>query len=166
MVAVARGDYEQAIALREEGLALAREVVDSEIGENFTTNLSLLLGAIAFLGQGDFQRARAFSKEGLELYRQLKLIATLTIYHLQVAAAVAGSQGQPVRSARLWGAVESLHEAIGSTISPLERHFYGPYIAAARAQLGEAAWEAAWAEGKAMSLDEAVKYALKEDNRA
>ena len=34
-------------------------------------------------------------------------------------------------------------------------------MAAARAQLDEAAWEAAWAEGRAMTPEEAMEYALK-----
>ena len=37
---------------------------------------------------------------------------------------------------------------------------YGPYIAAARTKLKGAAWQEAWAEGKAMTVEEAVEYAL------
>jgi hypothetical protein len=36
-------------------------------------------------------------------------------------------------------------------------------MATARAALGEAAFAAAWAEGRAMPLDEAVAYALEEE---
>ena len=36
-------------------------------------------------------------------------------------------------------------------------------MAAARAQLGEAAWEEAFAEGMAMSAEEAAEYALSEE---
>ena len=41
----------------------------------------------------------------------------------------------------------------------------GPHhkVAAARAQLDEAVWKTAWAEGKAMTLEEAVEYALEGD---
>ena len=56
--------------------------------------------------------------------------------------------------------------AIGTLLSPWERHVYGPYIDAARAQLDETAWEAAWAEGRAMTLEEAVEYALSEEEPA
>jgi DNA-binding NarL/FixJ family response regulator len=35
-------------------------------------------------------------------------------------------------------------------------------IAAARAQLDAATWEAAWAEGRAMSLEQAIAYALED----
>jgi len=36
-------------------------------------------------------------------------------------------------------------------------------MAAAHSQLGEAAWEAGWAEGSAMSAEEGVEYALSEE---
>jgi hypothetical protein len=39
-------------------------------------------------------------------------------------------------------------------------------MAAARAQLGEAEWEEAFAEGLAMSAEEAAMYALAEGDRA
>ncbi len=86
----------------------------------------------------------------------------LTATHLHMSAALAGSRGHPLRSARLWGAAEALREAIGTIFSPIECYFYEPYIAAARAQLDEAAWEAAWAEGRAMGLEATAECALSE----
>jgi hypothetical protein len=38
---------------------------------------------------------------------------------------------------------------------------YRRNLAAARAQLDDAAWQVAWQEGWAMNLDEAVEYAMK-----
>jgi ATP/maltotriose-dependent transcriptional regulator MalT len=84
----------------------------------------------------------------------------LTAAYLHVAASLAGSQGKATRSARLWGAAEALREAIGTVLSPFEHHLYEPYLAAARAQLDEAAWKAAWAGGRAMTTEEAIEYAL------
>jgi len=84
----------------------------------------------------------------------------LTAAYLLVAASLAGSQGKATRSARLWGAAEALREGIGTVLSPFERHLYGPYLAAAQAQLDEAAWEAAWAGGHTMTPEEAIEYAL------
>jgi len=49
---------------------------------------------------------------------------------------------------------------IGTGLAPVERYHYGPYIASARSLLDEAGWDAAWAEGKAMTQEEAVEYAL------
>ncbi|MCA1731695.1 MAG: LuxR C-terminal-related transcriptional regulator, partial [Actinobacteria bacterium] len=63
----------------------------------------------------------------------------------------------------LWGADEALREAIGLPLSYLDRSHpdYESLLAAARSQLDEAAWEAAQAEGRAMTPEQAVEYALK-----
>jgi non-specific serine/threonine protein kinase len=147
-------DFEQAAALCEESLALARET-----GDKLGLALALWLGMLASLGRGDHQQVKALCEEGLGLARQVGHIH-LVGFMLHVLAASAGSQGQPVRSARLWGASESLLDSLGLVLGPAEHHFYDPYIAAARVQLDQEAWEAAWAEGRAMSLGAAVAYAL------
>jgi DNA-binding CsgD family transcriptional regulator/tetratricopeptide (TPR) repeat protein len=157
LAAVGQHDHERAVALHEETLALARQEED-----DFAIVLSLGLGQIASLGLGDYQRVRALLKDGLDLSQRLKMMH-LTAANLHAAALLAGVRAQPVRAARLWGAAESLRGAIGTILSPWERHAYGPYIDAARAQLDETAWEAAWAEGRAMTLEEAVEYALPEE---
>jgi predicted ATPase/DNA-binding SARP family transcriptional activator/DNA-binding CsgD family transcriptional regulator len=158
LVAVGQHDHERAIVLHEETLALARKV-----GDGFAIVLSLGLGQIASLGLGDHQRVRALLKEGLELSQRLKMMH-LTAANLHLSASLAGAQAQPVRAARLWGAAESLCGAIGTLLSPWERHVYGPYIDTARAQLDESVWEVAWAEGKAMTFEEAIEYALLEES--
>jgi DNA-binding NarL/FixJ family response regulator len=66
----------------------------------------------------------------------------------------------------LWGAAEALREELGTVVSPVERYVYEPYIAAARAELEETAWRAAWAEGRAMTLEEAIEYALSKEETA
>ena len=57
---------------------------------------------------------------------------------------------------RLWGAAESLRERCGVPLSPLERVYYEPAVAAARTQLGAKAFEAAWTEGRSMTLDQVL----------
>ena len=81
---------------------------------------------------------------------------------LDALAAIAAAQEQVVRAARLWGAANSLREASGATISPSDRAKNDQAITAARAQLGEAAFAAAWAAGRAMRLEQAIAYALGE----
>ena len=159
LAAVARGDYERAVALHEESLHLARET-----GDGLAIALSLGMGALASVGRGDERGARALCEEGLALSLQPRVM-NVTAFHLHASAALASLQGQAVRSARLWGAAESLRETIGATLSPVELQVYGPYIEAARSKLEEAVWEEAWAEGRAMSVEEAVEYALSESEK-
>ena len=69
---------------------------------------------------------------------------------------MAAAKGQPPKAAWIFGAAEALREASGVPLSPVERRDHDQQAAALRAALGEAAFTAAWAEGRAMPLQEAM----------
>jgi glycine/D-amino acid oxidase-like deaminating enzyme len=75
-------------------------------------------------------------------------------------AGVAARQGNAERAARLFGAAEELNEAIQDPPPPAQRREIEQNMATAQSQLEAARWEAAWAEGRAMTLEQAVAYAL------
>ena len=74
-------------------------------------------------------------------------------------AGVANARGQFERATRLLGAVQSDWVVQWSSRHP-EISPYESTIAAVKTQLGETAFALAWAEGRAMTLDQAVAYAL------
>ena len=154
LAAVVRRDPERAAALHEESLALSRET-----GDSLATALSLGMGALAALLQGDQGQAEKLCEEGFRQAPQPG-VTNVTAFLVQASAAVASAQGRPARASRLWGAAESLREAIGANLSPAEAHAHAPYVEAARTDLDAAAWEEARAKGKAMTAEEAVTYAL------
>lgn len=64
--------------------------------------------------------------------------------------------GDSLRAARIWGAAERLHEEVGSAL-PGENSSVGARVAATRATLGDdAAFDRAWQEGRAMTLEQAL----------
>jgi hypothetical protein len=63
----------------------------------------------------------------------------------------------------LLGAAEGIHERIGAHPWSFGRPDREHDVAAARAALGETAFAAAWAEGRAMTIDETVTYVLNEE---
>jgi len=160
IVEIGQRDFGRAEELHEESLALAREA-----GDDFGIMFALGLGALAALHQDEHGQVKTLCAEGLEVSRLAGLTHGI-IFHLQISAVSAGAQGQPIRLARLWGAAEVLSESIGVTLYPIERRDYSPYINAARAELDEATWEAALAEGRAMSAEEAVECALSAEKSA
>jgi hypothetical protein len=89
----------------------------------------------------------------------------VALHALEVAAGLAVALGSGQRAARLFGADEALRETLGLGILPIWRDHYQRGVAAARALLGDAAFAAAWAEGRAMTLVQAIAYALSEDDR-
>ncbi len=157
LAALNEGDYERAAALTGENLALHRELGNIR---GVVMHLTIL-GMIALL-RGDHEQANALLEEDLRLSRDLEDKVNL-VYCLLVAAGVATERGRAVRAARLWGATETLQETSGvAAVSPLiQSHYdYEGRVAAARSQLDEASWEAAWSEGRAMSFEGAMEYAL------
>jgi hypothetical protein len=81
---------------------------------------------------------------------------------IELSAYLALALGTMGRAARLRGAAETRREASSVPLSPTEQATDEIDIATIRAALGEAAFEAAWAEGRAMTLEQAVAYALDE----
>ena len=77
-------------------------------------------------------------------------------------AEVAQADGLPQRGTKLLGAVEALLERLGARLDPTERAEFDHTLAAAHAQLDEAAFNAAWAEGRAMTMEQAIALALME----
>ena len=71
-----------------------------------------------------------------------------------------GSTGDAGRAARLFGAAHALRESVGIPLRPIARPEYERDVAAVRTRLDEASWQAAWAEGQAMTLEQAIAYAL------
>ena len=60
----------------------------------------------------------------------------------------------------LWGAAEALREEIGSPLEQEEQARYDQDVAAARQALGDDAFAMDWAEGRAMTMEQAIQYAL------
>jgi predicted ATPase/DNA-binding XRE family transcriptional regulator len=156
---LSRGEIARARQLAERGLSLAREV-----GARDALYLTLQALATVARAEGDNERAARLFGEGLSLSAEVEDHSSLA-YYLQGLAAVAASEGELARAARLWGAAETLLETteIISYAHAPDRSLYQRQVAAARARLDDAAWEAAWAEGRAMMPQQAVAYALNED---
>jgi hypothetical protein len=66
------------------------------------------------------------------------------------------------RAARLFGAVDTLLESSPSVLTNDDRQLYEQSLAAVRSLLNEEAFGRASAEGRAMSLEQAIAYALEE----
>jgi DNA-binding NarL/FixJ family response regulator len=79
---------------------------------------------------------------------------------LEGFASVAAAEHDLQRAVRLWGAAEALRDTVGLPMPPHRRRRHTAAITAARAELGDDAFETAWADGRALSVDEAMSFAL------
>ena len=156
VVLEAQADYELAISLFEESAAIFRK-----LGDRWPLSIPLRHLGIVASRQGDHARAEALYRESLATLRELgeRWLISLCLEEL---AGAASAQGEYDRAARLWGAEETICETIGATVRALYRADYDRGVEAGRVGLGEEAFKAAWEEGRAMTLEEALAYALDE----
>ncbi len=134
----------------EESVAIFRQM-DNRGG--VARSLSHLASVVAF--QGDDEVARTLFEQSLVLLREVGDKAGMASCLAGLAGVIA-AQGEPVRAVLLWGAVESLRETLGAPIPPGEHARYDRAVAIVRAQLGEKAFAAAWAEGRTMTPEQAL----------
>jgi tetratricopeptide (TPR) repeat protein len=118
------------------------------------------LGHVA-IARGDLAAARARYTESLE--RQQSVRSTMGFaFTLCGMAALAAAEGAHRRAARLAGAAAGMCERSGLRPERTQQAGFGERLAAARAALGEEAFAAAWAHGRAMTLEQAIADALAE----
>jgi predicted ATPase/DNA-binding CsgD family transcriptional regulator len=188
-------DYETAIALNEQGLALAKQLEDGaaiaagcnvlgelwrmagddrqarrayeqslaacrETGERFREAMVLSnLSFVAYNG-GDFVEARQLAEKHLREMLAMRIKKPCDIMALSVLAGALNGLGELEMAARLLGASESLMDEMGAAYQRQDRHQIDRYVADVRARLDEATFHVAWREGQAMSLEQAVAYAI------
>jgi predicted ATPase/transcriptional regulator with XRE-family HTH domain len=155
-IALAQGDLEGAAAQFEASEAWFREA------QQMSGPCWILhhLGYVRHL-QGDDRAAHALLREALTLQQQ-QLRKLLLTESLERCAWVAADMHQPQRAARLFGAAKAARERIGAPLPLGDRPMYDRHLAQARADLDGTAFDAAWAEGRKMTLEQAVEYALAE----
>jgi tetratricopeptide (TPR) repeat protein len=150
------GDTAAACSLHEEALSLYRQL--AHWGGAAWTLCNL--GRVAML-QGDYARARSLYAESLSVRMGFDDKWGIAPSLEGVAGALAGL-AQLEKAARLFGAAEELRRTLRSPVLQEERELYDREVADLRAALGEGGFAAAWAEGRAMTLEHAVAEALEE----
>jgi tetratricopeptide (TPR) repeat protein len=149
---------------RRGELARARNALDECLALARRSDIATVTG-IALLLLGDLAAIEKDLETAIDLYRQvlrgvLDVHGGLAAYVLYRYATVSSALGEHRRAARLFGAT--------ATVPPTESTFLmfdraagaEENVAAVRMALGERGFAAAWAEGRAMTLEEAVADAL------
>jgi hypothetical protein len=147
------GDLDASRDLFEESLRIFQEVGHDTWGWG---NAVAGLGGLAAL-RGDPTEARKLVFESLALSGE-QVNAVIITGHLRFLSMVANQLGQHERAARLAGAEAAWRDKVGGRVPDAFFPYEDPGQAAAR-QLNDEAFQRAWAEGQAMSLEEALAYA-------
>jgi len=150
-LAAARGDLEASLGYFGRALEIFRELDARPEIARCLAGLSRLA-----MTERDYPLARTRLTESLELSRatgQRLAVAR----GLEAFAQLASCQGQHARAVRLCGAARTLRAAVGA--SPASGARFEQLLEPARKLLGEPAAAALLAEGAAMPVDDAARYA-------
>jgi tetratricopeptide (TPR) repeat protein len=158
LVAYAQGNLARAATLLGEGMALTRELDFKQLTAVVLANL----GTVA-LARGDWLQAAAAHTEGLILARDhcVRLLVAAGLEGLARVALTPGNPaGDPHRAAQLLAAAATARITLGMPLPPDEQAGVEAARAATLAALGEETFAAAWAEGQALRMEDAVALAL------
>jgi hypothetical protein len=135
-------------------LALYRQLGD-QWGE------ALILGNNAAIreAEGNYMEACILARQSMRVSCGLNDKRSLS-QGLDMLAGLISLEGEHEQAARLMGAAQALRDSIFAVIEPLNRSTYERWMAQVRANLDEATFTAAWAEGRLMTLEQAIEYAL------
>jgi hypothetical protein len=146
------------MALLHEGLALQRTLADKPGMAESLYTLGCVLAA-----HEDYEPAAALLEECLLLSREIGAKDAAT-ESLEGLTWVAAGRGQPHRAAQLAGAADALRQTLGIPVMPDRRAGHEQAGRAMRAALGEEAFAAAWAAGRALSFQDAVALAVENES--
>jgi non-specific serine/threonine protein kinase len=152
--ALKRGELDRAVAFLEESLHVSRELGYKQNSGHAEGSL----GEVARI-RGEYDRAVGCFRRTLETFWELGDRRGVA-YALESFAQTAASEGQAAAALRLAGAAGALRDASTLALTAPERAALERGLDAARSALGPSGAERALIEGRAMTLAQAVEYAL------
>ena len=154
----AHGHYNAAKQVFEDGLSLFQRIRNP----GFQRIMQSELGHVA-RHIGSLDEAKAIYRETIRGWQEAGNRGAIA-NQLECFAFLAIAEEEPHRAAKLLGAAEALRDKAQSSMTDLEQVEYDQSVARLRAMLAETEFKALWAEGRAMTLDKAIQYALERAN--
>ena len=146
-------DLHAAVRHHEEALVVFREIDERRGIAWSTSNLGTLAAEL-----GNTAGARAYLLESHELFEELG-DPSGTIMTLEGFAEKAHAEQQPEPELLLFAAASAIRDEIGAPVPPGIRSWYDTNLQRLRELLGPS-FDRIWAEGRAMSPDQSIAYAL------
>ncbi len=148
------GHHSRARVLGDEALAIQRAVGDQTLIAIASHNLGVLL-----CEEGDYPAAQAVLLEAL--FNWGRVGGARIAESLEALARLLLGVGQATWAVRFWGLAERSREEAGTALPQRAQPRFHKDVATARTALGnDAAFDLAWAEGRAMSIEEATRHLL------
>ncbi len=155
-LALARGALEKARAQLEVGLETRRDLGESQGIAQSLVNLAAVRVETEEFSEAAEMLGEAFAI--LEYLGDKRLIAE----GLEGIGFMSAARERWASAARMLGTAEGIRISIGSPIPPASCAHYDRWISALKAGIEESSFKATWAEGRALSIEQAIAAALEE----
>jgi predicted ATPase/DNA-binding CsgD family transcriptional regulator len=155
-ISVANGELDRAIEVGEQGLVMSRES-----GELWVRGFVLNFLAQAVWLRGDRRRAEALAREAAACKHAVDDRIGLTIV-LETLAWITAELSQHERAACLLGSAERVRDESSLTLLELYRPQHERSVSVAVQGIGQKLFDAAFAQGRAMTIGEGVALAVED----
>jgi predicted ATPase/class 3 adenylate cyclase/DNA-binding CsgD family transcriptional regulator len=148
------------IALARGDLAMARRLADDAVSgaPGVFRSRELTTRARVALAQGELEQAARDAHDALAYAADNRTLLEVP-NTLECLAYVEHSVGSHQEAARLFGASDAIRQRTGEVRFTVHQAAYESFMAAVRNTLSDNEFDQAWAEGAALSIDEAIAYA-------
>jgi tetratricopeptide (TPR) repeat protein len=151
-----QGNFELSKQHFQDGLALFRQMRN----KNFECVMLSELGHLARI-KGDFVEAKTLYRQTILGWQELGARPAVA-NQLECFAAIAIVEKNPRRAAKLFGAAEIIRNKAQSPMTDYEQKEYDQSIAQLRSMLSETEVNGLWAEGRSLTMAQAIRLALEE----
>lgn len=149
-----RGNYDRAKEILERGLEIFARIGNS----NFKLVVQSELGHLE-RQTGDLSRARSIYRETIKGWQDLGNRSAVA-NQLECFGFLDIAEEHPRRAAKLLGAAAALRERLKSTMTDFEQLEYDRSIAALRSRLADTEFNAHWAQGRTLTMEQAIELAF------
>ena len=112
---------------------------------------------------GNYRRALELYRETITAFRDVGQRGAVA-HQLECFAFIAIAQNQFDRGVRLLGAAEAWRERGGTPMTPEELVSHQKQVAAAGERMDSELFDKTWAEGRALTMEQAIQYATEGDS--
>ena len=151
-------------AYRQNDLASAKQFLEQSISlsrtleTNWTASHALEIMGLLERQAGHYRGAMQLFKESLSIAMQEENLQGIA-NNLGAMAGLAALTNQPWRAARLFAAADKISQAIGASMSAADQEEYGEFMALLQEQLDKQAFDKAWSEGYALTVEQLLQAA-------
>jgi predicted ATPase/class 3 adenylate cyclase len=150
----AQGRYEVAQHHFEEGLRIFKHIGHKGMIAALNSEIAHTQRAL-----GNFAEAKQTYVVTIKVYQDYGNRPAVA-HQLECFAMIAVVEEEPQRAAKLFGAAEAIREATGHKPTDEEQAEEAQFIIRLRSMLSEAEFNTLWAEGKSMTMEQAIQLAL------